>query len=159
MPVGVPLLRAAEAAVSVTLDGRVLMATALLFGVVSVIVWRAPLAGVARAFAHRRARRRAVWTVATVLAFFAVLPAVLPYDHIIADVGTEDEAAHASHCHGAPGACADAPGAAGFGKILGFEPLVVVPSLIAVLLVFPVLALRGVTRRPDVPVPLRLIAL
>ncbi len=159
MSPGLPLLHAADAAVRVTLDERVLLVAALLFTIAVLVVWRAPIVRACRALAHRRAQRRAVWAGASLLAFFAVLPAVLPYDHIVAESGAHDTVAHASHCHDTPGACADAPVAAGFGQMLANEPLVVVPSLIVVLLLLAAPTLHGVTRRPDVPVPLRLIAL
>lgn len=163
MPTSLPLLHvagtAAQRTVGLTLDGRVLTVAMLLFAIAAVIVWRAPIAGAVRALAHRRVRRRVVWVGATVLAFFAMLPAVVPYDHILAEAGDAHEGAHASHCHEAPGECADAPVAAGFGQLMASDSLLVVPSLILVLLIFPSLALQGVSRRPDVPVPLRLISL
>jgi hypothetical protein len=83
---------------------------------------------------------------------------VLPYDHILASTGADEAASHASHCHDAPGACADAPVASGLGQTLASEPLVVAPSLIAVLLLFVAPLMLGVSRRPAVPVPLRLIS-
>ena len=56
------------------------------------------------------------------LVFFAVLPSVVPYDHLLPglhhDQSIASEAVHETHCHLTPGSCADAPVAAGPGQLM-----------------------------------------
>lgn len=123
----------------------------LLFVAVAVLIWR-PLP------TRSLVRRIGSPAVAVVVAL-AVLPSVLPYDHLLpasSSHAAEHAASdvHASHCHVSPGSCADAPLAAGEGQFLASDPLLITPALIllGILLAVPVLA--GITTRPLIPPPL-----
>jgi hypothetical protein len=122
-----------------------------LFLALTYAIWRPRLV--------HRVGRRVARPVAIVALSLAVLPSVLPFDHILPAtspeaVASSTSAVHADHCHVGPGACADAPLAAGLGQFLAADPLVVTPALtlIAVLLIIP--ALAGVTMRPLTRPPL-----
>ena len=85
----------------------------------------------------------------------AVLPSVVPYDHWLrANHPEAHTEIHASHCHIAPGSCADAPVAAGIGQFLLSEPLLPVPALVSFALILSVPALVGISRRPPTRPPL-----
>jgi hypothetical protein len=112
----------------------------------------------ARARRGRLPRWRAAARAAlAALVFFAVLPSVFPYDHLLPGfpAGESDaaEAMHASHCHARPAACSDAPVTSGPGQLLSGAPVVVVPSMLAVLLLLAVAPLAGITRRPEIRPP------
>jgi hypothetical protein len=86
----------------------------------------------------------------------ALLPAVLPYDHLLPGLHIEekaDVALHTSHCHVAPGSCSDVPLASGFGEFVFNEPLVTIPAMLAVALFATALVLRGTAPRPEVRPP------
>jgi hypothetical protein len=90
--------------------------------------------------------------------FAALLPSVLPYDHLLpttAAAATDNQSVHTAHCHGSPGTCSDAPVSSGAGQFLAAEPLIVTPALVVMLLLFTTPLLRGVTTRPEVRPPLR----
>ena len=61
----------------------------------------------------RLLRAPATRAVMASLVFFAVLPSVVPYDHLLPGLHHDDSAAaeeaHSTHCHVTPGSCADAP--------------------------------------------------
>ncbi len=103
-------------------------------------------------------RKRATLRLALgVIAFFAVLPSVVPCDHLFLHESIADEAhnaVHEAHCHLTPGSCADAPLPAGPGQLLFSEPLVVMPLMIELLIVILLPAWAGISREPDVPPPL-----
>jgi hypothetical protein len=92
------------------------------------------------------------------MVFFAVLPSVVPYDHLVPglhrDTSVAAEAVHQTHCHVTPGSCADAPVSAGPGQLIFNEPLVIAPAMLAVLLFFALPAMAGITPRPEVRPPL-----
>jgi hypothetical protein len=89
---------------------------------------------------------------------FAVLPSVVPYDHLLpaASHAAEHGASevHTTHCHVAPGSCADAPVTAGLGQYLASDPLIVAPALILIAMVLAMPVLAGVSMRPPTPPPL-----
>lgn len=123
----------------------------LLFMAVACLVWRPRCV-------NRFARRAARPAMAAVVAL-AILPSILPFDHLLpapASHAAEHGAAaiHASHCHVSPGSCADAPVAAGLGQFLATDPLLVVPALLlsAIILTIPLMA--GVTTTPLTRPPL-----
>ena len=87
------------------------------------------------------------------VAFLAVLPSVVPYDHLSASAHTEHEDVHAAHCHGTPGTCADAPIPSGPGQMLMGEPLTAVPAMLSLLVLVAVVPLVGLTRRPELRPP------
>lgn len=89
------------------------------------------------------------------LALAAFLLSAVPLDHIVAhgqEAGTEH--VHEMHCHGASGDCSDAPVSAGPGQFLLSDPLLVVPSLLAVLVLVLQPAMLGVPTRPRLRPPL-----
>jgi len=149
-----PLLHVAQAAGQVpVVDPRLVTLAALLFAAVLVWQWtRRPLS------VRRLSRMSAMRLTLAVLLFFAVMPSVVPYDHLLPGLQHDDGAAasavHATHCHLSPGSCADAPLAAGPGQLIFSDPLVIAPAMLAVLLVFAAPALVGVTRKPDTRPPL-----
>lgn len=106
--------------------------------------------------ATRSTRASALHTTVAVMAFLAVLPSVIPYDHLLPGTHNDSpaaEATHAQHCHGSPGSCADAPIAAGPGQFIFSDPLVVAPAMLAVLLASTIPALRGISPRPPTRPP------
>ena len=150
----VPLLHVVQAATHVTTVDPAVLALALLsFAAVMAWLWAPrPLS------LRRAARSRTMRAVAAVLFFFAVLPAVLPYEHLLPgahDDGPGAESIHAAHCHIAPGSCSDVPLASGAGQFLVTEPLVVVPAMLTVLIALTMPAMRGITLRPDTRPPRR----
>jgi hypothetical protein len=148
-----PLLHVAETVVRVTvLDGRVLCIGVLLLVAATAAIWWPRHNG--RVSFRRRHLRRVARAGVLALAFFAVLPSVLPYDHLIAQPHAGHEDSHALHCHGAPGECADAPIPAGPGQMIASEALVAVPAMLSLILVVTILPLVGLTRRPELRPPL-----
>ena len=113
------------------------------------------------ALRHAASRRRILVGVAAVASALAILPSVLPYDHLLTDAfhAAEHGAVHASHCHDTPASCADAPLTSGPGQLFDAAPLVVIPAaLVLVLLAAINLPLLGITRPPDVRPPLGFVA-
>jgi len=156
MPKALPLVHASQASADASsLDARVAAMASLAFAVAATMVWRPVLPGrsaLMRATMWRRVAGRA----AVVMTVLALLPAVLPYDHLLPGLHIEDkadEAIHASHCHVAPGSCSDVPLASGFGEFVFNEPLVVLPAMLAVALLAAARVLRGTTPRPEVRPP------
>src|SRR3990172_6238038 len=101
-----PLLHAAQASLATSsLDARVATGAVLAFAVVMAVMWRPAPPG--RAMLVRMTMwRRIAPRIAIVMTALALLPAVLPYDHLLPGLHVEDragEALHASHCHVAPG--------------------------------------------------------
>jgi hypothetical protein len=149
-----PLLHIAQAAGKVTVvDLRLVTLAALVLAAVSAWQWAPrPLS------VRRLSRMPAMRLTLAVLLFFAVMPSVVPYDHLLPglrhDDGIAATAVHATHCHISPGSCADAPLAAGPGQLIFSEPLVIAPVMLAVLLIFAAPALVGVTYKPDTRPPL-----
>ena len=106
-------------------------------------------------------RHRAIIGLAAAMTALAMLPSLLPYDHLLTDAAhaAEHGAVHASHCHDAPASCADAPLTAGPGQLFGADRLIVVPATLAMVLLAAVtLPLLGITRRPDLRPPLGTMA-
>ena len=149
-----PLLHVVQTAGKVTaVDLRLVALAALVLSAVLAWQWAQ------RPLSVRRISRRPVTRVTlAVMLFFAVLPSVVPYDHLLPGITHDDGAAtaavHATHCHISPGSCADAPLAAGPGQLIFSEPLMIAPAMLAVLIIFGALALTGVTHKPDTRPPL-----
>ena len=151
-----PLLHAAQALVATqTLDERLAAAAALAFAAAVALIWRPATAG--RSWlTHGAMWRRIGWRAAVVMTALALLPAVLPYDHLLPGLHIEGEAevsVHASHCHVGPGSCSDVPLASGFGEFVFNEPLVTIPAMLAVALLAATQVLHGTTPRPEVRPP------
>ena len=148
------LLHVAQAATGVTaVDPGLVALAALLLASVALYQWTPRPMSIARL-----TRAPAMRASLGLLVFFAVLPSVVPYDHLLPglrhDETAAEEAVHASHCHISPGTCADAPLAAGPGQLLFTEPLVIAPAMLAILLTFAVPTLTGITTRPETRPPL-----
>ncbi len=149
-----PLLHIVQTATTVpaVVPRIVLLAAALLAAVLAGTWMPRPMS------LQRLTRAPAMRASLSVLVFFAVLPSVVPYDHLLPGLHQDDtaaaEAVHASHCHLSPGSCADAPLAAGPGQLIFNEPLVIAPALLATLLAFSVPAMTGITLRPETRPPL-----
>lgn len=131
-----------------TFDPVVVFAGLAAFGALGLYVWAPSV--------RRRAFRRRLAHLGMVVAMLvAILPSVLPYDHLVpgaVHAGTEET--HAAHCHTAPGSCSDAPVSSGAGQFLLSDPLVAIPSLttLAILLAIPILA--GTSTRPTLRPPM-----
>ncbi len=107
---------------------------------------------------HRgRARRNLLTVVAYVAIAIAVLPGVLPLDHMTAahDDSPAEQQVHASHCHESPGTCSDLPLLSGPGQFLAPEPLILAPAQVSVLLPVSAAALAGRTDAPETRPPRR----
>ncbi|MEX2246454.1 MAG: hypothetical protein WEC75_07180 [Dehalococcoidia bacterium] len=147
-----PLLHIANTAVdALSLDLRIVVVAIVAFAAVSALI------SLPRRHVGRRDRQRAMLFAAAVLTATAVLPSIFPYDHLFGEAphpGSEAQAVHQSHCHATPASCADSPVASGPGQFLQSAPLLVVPSLLSVLLLFAAAPLVGITRRPPTPPPL-----
>jgi len=147
MPVS-PVLHVAQSAAHAPVDARIIAAGAC------------ALAAVVGATFAPRCRLcvtpRALRLLVALALLFAVLPSVVPFDHLLPgaaahDIG--DDAVHAAHCHIAPGSCADAPLTAGPGQLLAATPLVSLPAMIAVLIVISLPSIAGSSPRPETPPP------
>jgi hypothetical protein len=157
-----PLQHVGQAALNSGMpDPRIAALAIVAFLVAAAVIWWPLLP------ARARLMRRRFWqTIAkrlvALMVVAAVLPAVLPYDHLFAGAhvdGDAHEAVHVSHCHVSPGTCSDAPVASGLGQFLLSEPLVIVPAMLAIVLLSSVAILRPVYTRPETPPPLLRIAL
>lgn len=136
-------------------DLRVVAVALAALAVATVLIW-------APALPSGAVLRRRVWLslgtkLVVVMVALAVLPAILPYDHLFGPAhadGGADKAVHVSHCHASPGTCSDAPLASGLGQFLFSEPLVVAPAMLTIVLLAAGVTLHGVYRRPETPPPL-----
>ena len=152
------LLHIAQTAVQVTAVAPALLglaAAAMALALTAIWLPRPRLRAVTSGCGRRRIGR----SVLTALVFLALLPSVVPYDHLFtrdAHVGGESEAVHTTHCHVSPGTCSDAPISAGPGQLLMSDPLIVAPAMLAVLLIATGTVLIGVSVRPEIRPPLRL---
>jgi hypothetical protein len=152
------LLHIGQTAVQVaTVDPATLVAAAVAFAVAAIAIWlpHSPLS--VHTLRSRRGRRRVASATASALVFFALLPSVVPYDHLFvhdAHAATIDESVHVSHCHVSPGTCSDAPITAGPGQLMLSEPLVLAPAMLAVLIAATATVLVGISFRPETPPPL-----
>jgi hypothetical protein len=147
-----PLLHVTQTATQVTtVDGRVAAIAAAALVIALAAIWRDELL-------RPRIRRAISVRVASVLVFFAILPAVFPYDHLFAEHGAiseADEVTHSMHCHLTPGSCAEAPISTGPGQLIFSDPLL--QTATAMLLVVVYVAgrtLYGRTLRPDLRPPI-----
>lgn len=123
----------------------------LLFVALTALIWRPRPT-------RRMLRRIGPPAVAFVVAL-AVLPSVLPFDHLLPATSTHaaEHAAsdvHVSHCHVSPGSCADAPVGAGVGQFLTSDPLLVTPALTLVAILLASSVLTGIGTRPLTRPPL-----
>ena len=149
-----PLLHVAQTATQVTaLDPGVAGAALGAFVIALAFIWRDHLGLLARP----RVARAIALRVAAVAVLFAVLPAVLPYDHLFFDepVATHaEEAAHSMHCHLTPGTCSDAPITAGPGQLIFNDPLIFAAPLLLLALYFTARTLEGRMPKPDLRPPI-----
>jgi hypothetical protein len=159
---GLPLLHVGETiSHATTVDLRLVALASVLLGLLLQAIWAPALSSAVHSLRTRRIQRALAVRFAAALTALAILPAVLPYDHLLpehhghaaASAVVADERVHASHCHATPASCADAPIAAGPGQFLTSEPLIIVPVTVAVLLIAAVLPWRSVTRRPGLRPP------
>ncbi len=160
------LLHIAQSAVNVTTVNPMVVAAALAALVAALAAIWLPRSGAPLRYRmSRRSRRRAVSVVAAAFVFLALLPSVLPYDHLFGDAhpsgaqaADKAEAVHASHCHVGPATCSDAPITAGPGQLLLSDALIVEPSMLAMLVATAATVLIGISFRPEVRPPLSLAA-
>jgi hypothetical protein len=152
------LLHITQATAQVTTVDPARLATAvaaLAFTAIAIWLPRSPLSVLA--LRSRRHRRRAAGVVVTALLFLALLPSVVPYDHVFTNdvhAGAEEASVHVSHCHVSPGTCSDAPITAGPGQLLMGDPLIVAPALLTTLLAETTDVPVGVSHRPEIRPPL-----
>ena len=154
--VPLPLQHVGQAALNAgTPDLRIAALAITAFALAATVIWWPLLP------ARARIMRRRFWQgvakrLVALMVVAAVLPAILPYDHIFASAHVDSdahEAAHVSHCHVSPGTCSDAPVASGLGQFLLSEPLVIVPAMLAIVLLSSAAILRPVYRRPETRPP------
>ena len=161
MTMTLPLLHAGDTLRSTIEVDRLATALGLLvFTFVGAWLWRAELHTAVASLAHRRPRRRLATIAFGVLVLLAMVPTILPYDHLF-DGGHDDGHAsvHAAHCHDStPGDCADAPVTSGPGQFIAADPLLVAPVMLSVLLIVAVPLLRGISQRPEIRPPLSPLA-
>jgi hypothetical protein len=152
MVLDLPLLHVVQTASRATLDAPLVIAAAAVFAAVCVVLWRPQIAS---ELAHRSGRRRVARAIVSVLAFLAVLPAVLPYDHIFAphDDSAQTSAVHATHCHASPGTCSDVPVTSGPGELLFSTPLLPSVEFTEVLLEEAAPHVKTVAPSPLTPPP------
>jgi hypothetical protein len=146
-----PLLHTVAATKAASVDPAVLLPAIVALTVVLIWLWSPPAMR-----SSRLTRAAALRLTMTSLVFFAVLPSVVPYDHLLPGGHVDnpaDDAVHAQHCHGSPATCADAPIAAGPGQLIFSDPLVVAPVLFAVLIALSIPALSGISIRPPTRPP------
>lgn len=125
----------------------------LSFCLTAALIWAPTLAQQFR----RRALAAVALRLATVAAALAILPIVLPYDHLFpvdAHAAREEEAVHEAHCHVGLGSCADAPLTSGAGQFLSNEPLLPEPAFALLLMVLVTSVLVGRSVRPVLRPPL-----
>ena len=144
----VPLLHVGQTALRATaVDFRIAALSASVFVLVVAAIWQPAWPSAAAVV-----RRRFVRSIGRRMLFLFVVAAVLPYDHLIVPAHIEadaHEAVHVAHCHVSPGTCSDAPLSAGVGQFMHAEPLVLVPSMLAILLLASAVAPRTTYRRPE----------
>jgi len=149
VPALLPLRHLARTAIRcATLDLRVVALATLALTAALCWIWRSLMPR----------PRSAARCVLAVLVFLAVLPSVFPYDHLVpgihAGASEAEEAMHAAHCHVSPATCSDAPITSGPGQLLFSAPMLLTPSMLAVLLLMTIPALAGITQRPEIRPPL-----
>jgi hypothetical protein len=157
-----PLLHVGQAALNAGApDLRIAALAAMAFAGAAAAIWWPALPSAAALL------RRRIWLslgrrLVIVMVALAVLPAILPYDHLFAAPhmdGGADESIHVSHCHVSPGTCSDAPLASGLGQLLFSEPLVIVPAMLAIVLMSSAVILQGVYPQPEIRPPVLRVAL
>lgn len=153
------LLHIAQTAVRVTtVDPTVAAAACMAFLLAAVAIWLPRSALSLLMLRHRHYRRRAASFGIAIVVFLALLPSVLPYDHLFAQDDHAEagaaEAVHASHCHASPATCSDAPITAGLGQLLMSEPLTPTPAMLALLMLITTTVLVGISYRPETRPPL-----
>lgn len=150
------LLHIAQTAVDVTTVDPVMLSAAI-FALAAFVaaIWLPRPGTRIHALVSRRSRRRALALTATVVVLFALLPSIVPYDHLFGDnhASGEERAVHTSHCHVSPGTCSDPPVSSGPGQLLMNAPLVVTPAMLAVLITGAATVLVGVSVRPEIRPP------
>ncbi len=137
-------------------DPRAAGSAAAAFAIVAAAIWSSVMPEHA-ALMQRRMWLRLGRRTACVMTALALLPAVLPYDHLLPGAHLDDaggESVHASHCHLSPGTCSDAPLPSGLGEFLFSEPLVLSPAMLAVVLLSASVVLRGFVPRPELRPPM-----
>ena len=156
-----PLLNAAQSAAKVAhLDRSLLASACAILGSAVTVTWRPQWRAAANVIRHRGARRRFAAGMMISLMFLAMLPSVLPLDHVVSrhqESQGHDEV-HAAHCHTSPGSCSEMPLQSGPGQFPVRDPLIVAPVLIVILLVMTFPLLFGFRHRPEVPPPRGMIA-
>jgi len=149
-----PVLHAAQA---VTDGGSPSLAVVAMLAGVSAAGASFAILWARHALRRRSTRRRAALFAAGLLTLSALLPSIVPFDHLWANGHAEEhESIHASHCHDSPASCSDAPVTTGPGQLIGADPLIVVPLMLALLLLATVAPLSSISRRPELRPPLAL---
>ena len=136
-----------------TVDPAGVLFACLVFGVVLGVLWRSSIAGL---LGNRAGRRRVARGIGGALLFLAILPAVVPYDHILLphhDDSGQSSSVHQMHCHDTPGSCSDQPMTSGPGEFLFGSPLIVAPSLVSTLLATADARVTSFAEAPATPPP------
>jgi hypothetical protein len=147
----ITLLHVGDTVRVIVVDRTAIMLAALAFSAACAWIWRDELRVPLAPVTHRRPRRRLAAVAVSALFLAAMLPTIVPYDHILAGGhGDTHASVHAAHCHDStPGDCADAPVASGPGQFIAGDPMLILPVMLSVLLVLSLPLLRGISRAPD----------
>jgi hypothetical protein len=148
MLTSLPLLHAAQSAVG---SAPPIAIWLVCFGAAIAVGAAAGALSAGAVWSPRRRRTLALRAAATLTAL-ALMPAVIPYDHLVRAGHASETAVHEAHCHESPAACADAPVTSGPGQMIDAAPLLVEPAMLSILLLAAAPILRGISRRP-VPRP------
>lgn len=151
-----PLLRAAQTGAELTTVDRSVVVSAVGMAATLMGIWRPRRWGKINPFKSSVARRRIFGWLAGLSLIVAAAPLAAPLDHIFfphADALAHQNV-HTAHCHSSPGSCSDLPLVAGPAQFILNQPLIVVPSLLAVLLVTSTLVLRGLSFKPEIRPPM-----
>lgn len=137
-----------------TIDDRLIALACVASAVALLWIW---FPGHARTIRRRIDRAGIARSMAMLMLLLAVLPLVVPVDHIFGHVdvtGPNESAIHAAHCHGSPGSCADAPLTSGPGQLLMSDPLLMSPAMLTVRMQTFAATLAGRTVLPDLRPPI-----
>lgn len=150
----IPQLHVGQSAARIAmLDPVVIAAGMLVFSAAIALIWGWGTSAGPLLF-RQGTRRRAANGVMCALVSLALLPTVLPFDHLfihditVASASAAHEAVHVEHCHISPGSCSDAPVPSGPGQLLLAEPLVVVPAMLLLFIAVTAPVLLGITVAP-----------
>jgi hypothetical protein len=148
-----PFLHISDAVPATSVDWDVVAVAALMAVSALILIWR-PAVPLPRFAPTRRgtlARR-----FGGILMALALVPAVLPFDHLWGPDGAlspGELASHASHCHVSPATCSDSPATGAALQALTNDALIVEPGFLPTELFTDPQLVHGRTISPLTPPP------